>query len=576
LRSARNRRMWKLAASTWLSCGWAASRENWQPTPGPLSLALSYGDHMVLQQAPQRANVWGFTGHDEPFNLTIEGGGQRHDVSVVFERYNATVFSWLALLPPIAAEKGEDGKAVPYTLSAQQMGQELQILDVLFGDVWICSGQSNMAFLLEMAFNGSDLVQDANNHPELRFMTTRKTTADVPLRELIGPVREPWSVSSNLSVSQNSKLSATSGDDNWLYMSAVCYLYGLNIHKARGIPVGLINTNWGGTAIQDWMSTDALAACTGDGNDAEVSTPALATGVGHATHLFNAMVSPLMNHTISGAVWYQGESNSGSPVAYGCQQPALVADWRTKWHAASGGHTAADFPFGVVQLAPVLGYDYSAIRWFQTGSPSEGVAFGHLPNPVMPNTFMAVAYDLGDAESPYGSVHIRYKTEVGERLALAGRRVAYGEDVCSGPVFNRLRVVDGSIDVEFNATSCGGLVLSAMNLTKAEDQGNWTGESPFEVCMPAVMDPIPASCGVLGKHDDWYPVPAATVRADGRTVTLSGLPGPVAAVRFAWRSYPCEHLACGLYTEPEHLPPPPFWAEVPPRASSGVEVSLSV
>merc|ERR1711957_647477 len=171
------------------------------------------------------------------------------------------------------------------------------------------------------------------------------------------------------------------------------------------------------------------------------------------------------------------------------------------------------------------------IRWFQTGSPSEGVAFGHLPNPVMPNTFMAVAYDLGDAESPFGSVHIRYKTEVGERLALAGRRVAYGEDVCSGPVFNRLRVVDGSIDVEFNATSCGGLLLSAMNLTKAEDQGNWTGESPFEVCMPAVMDPIPASCGVLGKHDDWYPVPAATVRADGRTVTLSGLPGPVAAVR---------------------------------------------
>merc|ERR1712166_65603 len=83
--------------------------------------------------------------------------------------------------------------------------------------------------------------------------------------------------------------------------------------------------------------------------------------------------------------------------------------------------------------------------------------------------------DLGDAESPFGSVHIRYKTEVGERLALAGRRVAYGEDVCSGPVFNRLRVVDGSIDVEFNATSCGGLVLSTMNLTKAEDQGNWTG-----------------------------------------------------------------------------------------------------
>ena len=100
-----------------------------------------------------------------------------------------------------------------------------------------------MAFLLETAFNGSALVQDANNHPNLRMMTTRKTTAGSPVRDLIGPLPLPWAVSSNVSVSDDGKYlrsGAGSEDDNWLYMSAVCYLFGLNIHRARGYPVGLM------------------------------------------------------------------------------------------------------------------------------------------------------------------------------------------------------------------------------------------------------------------------------------------------------------------------------------------------
>lgn len=207
---------------------------------------------------------------------------------------------------------------------------------------WLAPGQSNMAFLLENAFNGSALVQDANNHPHLRMMTTRKTTAAAPLRDLLGPLPLPWAVSSNVSVSDDGKsLRASSGaaDDNWLYMSAVCYLFGLNIHKARGYPVGLINSNWGGTMIQDWSSAEAMAACSSssgsssssDNNDhaddlqsaAAVTTAseppssdgnngigALApvgagsgASTGVATHLFNAMIAPLLNTTIAGAVW---------------------------------------------------------------------------------------------------------------------------------------------------------------------------------------------------------------------------------------------------------------------------------
>lgn len=159
-----------------------------------------------------------------------------------------------------------------------------------------------MAFLLENAMNGTALVQDASNHPDLRFMTTRKTTSAVPLQELISPLPLRWSVSNNVSVSDDGKRGVGSSDDDWLYMSAVCYLYGLNLHLARRVAVGLINTNWGGTQIQDWSSSDALAQCDGGGGE-----------LGAATHLFNAMISPLMNMTIKGAIWYQGHSEPPRP-----------------------------------------------------------------------------------------------------------------------------------------------------------------------------------------------------------------------------------------------------------------------
>ena len=167
-------------------------------------------------------------------------------------------------------------------------------------------------------------MQDANNHPYLRMMTTRKTTSYTPLRDLVGPLPLNWSVSSNVSVSDDGKLarvgsssSSSSADDNWLYMSAVCYLYGLNIHKARKVPVGLINSNWGGTIIQSWSSAEAMAACptyatppvaSGGSLGAEPSHSLLTAAVGSgsgsdsdgSSHLWNAMIAPLTNTTIMG------------------------------------------------------------------------------------------------------------------------------------------------------------------------------------------------------------------------------------------------------------------------------------
>lgn len=498
-----------------------------QGLAAPLSFALSYGNHMVLQQAPARANVWGFTDSNASALLDLVGGTLQETVPVTLMPYNETAYTWHALLPPVPASVDEEGVATNYTITASVGDDAVSITDVLFGEVWVCSGQSNMAFLLEMAFNGSALVQDANDHPELRFMTVQKTTSSVPLRELTEPIPLPWAISNNVSVSDDGKaIQANVGDDNWLYMSAVCYLFGLNIHLARRVPVGLMNSNWGGTAIQDWSSAEAMAQCSTWSNDhfaTEIGTQ-LTSGVGVSTHLFNAMISPLLNHTIKGVIWYQGEANGGSPVQYGCQQPALVADWRAKWHVASSGQTSLDFPFGVCEIAPVISHDgmgATGIRWFQTGSPSKGAAFGHLPNAVMPNTFMAVTIDLGDAASPYGSVHPRHKVEVAERLALAGRKVAYGEDVYAGPVFDHAAESDGEVTLFFNDTGKAGLELTRMNITTARDQGSWTGDTPFEVCVPtgSKVDVTCLGAGALPLGGDLLVADNITV-ADARSFCL--------------------------------------------------------
>ena len=279
--------------------------------------ASSFGSHMVLQQAPSQAQLWGFAPSANAVRMTVlsSSGAVFHSATATVSRFNASAFLWRVVLPAVTASSNS------YTIAASQgANASASISDILFGEVWVCSGQSNMAFLVENAFGGPTLVQDANNHPAIRLFTTRKLTASSPLQELgqdtsggrwTRGVELPWSRASNTSISDDGKR-GDQDDDNWLYMSAVCYLFGKSIHTARNVPVGLINTNWGGTAIEDWMPAAAMQDC--DQERAEPSgepsgEPSSEPGRGApplgrsrvATHLFNGMVSPLLNHTIKGA-----------------------------------------------------------------------------------------------------------------------------------------------------------------------------------------------------------------------------------------------------------------------------------
>ena len=197
----------------------------------------------------------------------------------------------------------------------------------------------------------------------------------------------------------------------------------------------------------------------------------------------------------------------------------MVADWRKKWHVASQGQTDADFAFGICQISAAVGppgdegaFAGTAIRWFQTGSPpsAPSTAVGYLPNALMPRTWLATTYDLGDAASPFGSVHTRHKIEVGQRLALGALKVAYGEDVYTGPVFSgaATSAAGGKVLLTFNDTGAAGLALRPMVVNASHSQGNWSGRTPFEVCIPPGSSVKPASSvtcegsGALGKGGD--------------------------------------------------------------------------
>jgi sialate O-acetylesterase len=203
---------------------------------------------MVLQRAPQRAIIWGF---GDPSTLTTLRMNDKIYTTISHaESANAQNESiWSVTLDPISDEGPFD------ILVSQSLPNgtlvTITLHDVLFGDVWICSGQSNMQLTVNMIYNGSEEIANAGNYPKIRVFTTALVPSASPIEELLG-INLNWSVASPESI----------GGPNWVYMSAVCWLYGRMIHQALGgRPIGLIATTWGGTPIEVWMPTKALQDC---------------------------------------------------------------------------------------------------------------------------------------------------------------------------------------------------------------------------------------------------------------------------------------------------------------------------
>ncbi|KAH9504411.1 hypothetical protein Btru_063547 [Bulinus truncatus] len=388
--------------------------------------AKVFQDRMVLQKGPQRANVFGFSpdlGQKVTLQLvTVPATRTYNYETTVQQGPTPGVGTWNFVLDPFAG-------GVTVTIKVQSAGNLITISDVIFGDVWICSGQSNMQMTVSMINDASLEIANAHNYPNIRLMTVDLIEAATPQYDLI-KIEEDWSKPANDTV----------GHWDWSYFSAVCWLFGKEIHIARNYPIGLISTNWGGTPIKAWSSPEALAAC-GVTNMGTIESYSPRINFGdkfgavpeNNSVLWNSMIHPLLGMTLYGAIWYQGESDAwGVRMGqYNCTFPTMIKDWRKNFNKFSNGQTSDSFPFGFVQLAPYKPdgptTGFSDIRWHQTADR------GYVPNPDMVNVFMAVAIDLPDFD--HDPIHPRYKREVGHRLRISGMAVAYQQGgIFQGPL----------------------------------------------------------------------------------------------------------------------------------------------
>ncbi|KAL6478646.1 hypothetical protein MHYP_G00120790 [Metynnis hypsauchen] len=475
------------------------------------SFASYYGDHMVLQRAPERAVVWGYATNGTEVEIFLIGPQSK--------QVNSTPIIngiWKMALDAVQA-------GGPYNLTAVKRGgaaAKIMLTDILFGDIWLCGGQSNMAFTLAQVINATEELAFAFKFPNVRVFQAALEQSSVELLNL-GRVEVPWS----------RPTPEVLGGKDFTHFSAVCWLFGRYLYETLNYPVGLVESSWGGTPVEAWSSPRALHMCGIKTLESSHPLKQLWT----SSVLWNAMIHPLLNMTIKGAIWYQGEANAGYDQAkYSCTFPTMIDDWRMAFHKGSEGQTAQDFPFGFVQLSTYrknANDGFPEIRWHQTAD------YGFVPNARMKKTFMAVTIDLPDEKSPWGSIHPQDKQDVAFRLVQGARAVAYEEkDVYyQGPLLSKVLINKTLLNVTFNQR------------VKATLSNN-----TFEICCSKEEKPC-------AEGSKWF---AAPMQEQGSNYVLVSV-APcrienVTALRYAWSDWPCAFKACPIYSVDGGLPAPPF------------------
>ncbi len=471
------------------------------PSFAAVTLPALFTSHMVLQRN-RPVHIWGMADPQEKVTVSFRGEVKSTNADALGR--------WSLYLAP-----GSAGGPFPLTVKASNT---IQLDDVLVGDVWVASGQSNMEFPMTWLRNAKAEIAAANA-PQIRLLRVERAYSDYPLSNVKAA---PWAACTPDSVAD---------------FSAVAYFFARDVQQKEHVPIGLIDSSWGGTVAEAWTSMDGLSrdaslmpvfASWARMSDAAVSVQLLRQAVDRdkaegrpapnlpwlpelqswaPAQLYNGMIAPLTPFAIRGVIWYQGESNSALDRApmYSRLFPAMIQDWRRHW--AQG-----DFPFLFVQissftLAPQD--DWATIREAQRQTLA------------LRNTAMAVTIDIGNPDN----IHPKDKQDVGERLALAARAIAYGEHDLeySGPLFQQVTQEPGVLRVWFTHAESG---LTAKG-------GALEG---FEVA------------GTDGKF-----VPA-TAKIDGATVIV-GSPQVTAPkfVRYGWANSP----KCNLYNQ-QNLPASPF------------------
>lgn len=484
-----------------------------------LELAPLFRDGAIFQR-DRPLPVWGRGEPDQPIKVTF--GDQ--ELSTRSDQNG----KWLVTLDSLGASKE------PRTLTVESGGSELHIANILVGEVWLCSGQSNMAMRVDLA-RDPEKEKAAADLPNLRIFTVGRNALSTPADRCEGE----WIASS----------SETAGR-----FSAAAFFFGRELHEKLDVPVGLIVSAWSGSAIEAWTSREAQeketaldalrkswnekdAAYTPEIEAAEktkyaadfaewkaASKAAIASGIDrpraprrpinprfhhhHPDGLFNGMISPLIPFGIRGVIWYQGETNGfteESSALYEIQLPALIKDWRARWNQG-------DFPMAWIQLP---WSSANRLAWPRIRESMRRVS------EAVPNTGMAITIDLGEERN----LHPKNKQGFAHRLALWARAEVYGEKIeWSGPLYSNVSLKEGNIVIDFKHCS-GGLTAKS-----GEPKG-------FEISG--------------GQDGDWK---TAGAKIEGKRVIVNADSNSIpAAVRYAWANHPDGNLFNGA-----GLPASPF------------------
>jgi len=480
-----------------------------------------FSDHMVLQQQ-MAVPVWG----------TASAGEQ---VTVTFREQKQTAAAdesgkWHVKLQPLqVGEPGElkiEGK------------NTVTFHDVLVGEVWVCSGQSNMEMGISQVKDAQEEIAAAD-YPKIRIFTVPKHVWPKPLADITQQPRAPsdahWLVCSPKTIAQG----------GWGGFSAAAYFFGRDLHKKMDVPVGLIHTSWGGTPAEAWTpvsylqsdselspilerwgkqlvgfdeqlkqfsqkieSWQSAGAKLEDAPDASLPQDPRANPW-WPSGLYNGMIAPILPYAMRGATWYQGESNANRAYQYRKLLPAMIKSWRDAWGEG-------EFPFLIVSLA-----NFTPVAQEPGDSDWAELREAQAMTAAQPHNAQALAIDIGDAND----IHPKDKQTVGARLALAARAIAYGEQIeFSGPWYDSMKIDGDTVRLNFKHVD-GGLITRGGDTVKG-----------FQIA---------------GDDHTWH---WADAKINGSSVVVHSdeVPHP-AAVRYAWANNP----VCNLYNK-DGLPAVPF------------------
>jgi sialate O-acetylesterase len=387
-----------------------------------ITLPNIFSNEMVLQRESD-ISLYGWAGPSEEFSIYTSW----NDETVLVKTGNDAKWNIQVATPKAGG---------PYTIRFIGKENEIVLSDVLIGEVWLCSGQSNMEWSANSKIDNKEYEIENANHPKIRLFTVEKRTSDYPLDNVIGT----WE---------------TCSTETMPNFSAVAYFFARKVQAELNIPIGLVDSSWGASCAEVWTPESVFEAHPELITAHDLIQPNPWVTIEKST-LYNAMIAPLTNFEIGGVLWYQGESNTANAESYQQIFTEMITSWRDEWNN--------DFPFYYVQIAP-----------FKYGREFEGgiVRDQQRRTLSLKNTGMAMTSDICTVED----IHPQNKQDVGLRLANIALKQQYNmlqDQEVYGPLFDSAEIIGNQIQVKFSHDE--GLKSDGKNIELFEisnEKGEW-------------------------------------------------------------------------------------------------------